>query len=85
MTGEPLTFGCDRNFTAFWTCSSRNGSEFTKTDVDEMGLTDSSPAFCWSMFDGWIISAPKSQKRESANQCYYNQNNISGNLSVTFC
>lgn len=65
MTGEPLTFGCDRNFTAFWTCSSRNGCEFTKTDVVELGLTGSSPAFCWSTFVGCTISAPTPQKRES--------------------
>lgn len=32
LTGDPLTFGCDRNFIAFCTWSSRIGSEFTKTE-----------------------------------------------------
>jgi hypothetical protein len=43
MTGEPLTFGCERNFTAFCTCSSRIGSEFTNTEGVGFRLEASAP------------------------------------------
>lgn len=41
MTGDPLTFGCERNFTAFWTWSSRIGSEFTNTEAGELPIAAS--------------------------------------------
>lgn len=58
MTGEPRTLGCDRNFTAFCTCSSRIGSEFTNTDGVEFSLIAPSIADCAPSFSSWIGCGP---------------------------
>ena len=86
VTGEPLTFRCDKNFTALWICASRNGSEFTNTDVSKLCLPSSSPLLCWSTFSVCSISPPTPWERDPMNQInqhiQYTKYNITSSTEI---
>lgn len=65
MTGDPLTFGWERNFIAFCTCSSRIGSEFTNTEVGELSFTASTFVSGLPPLDGSTETAVKILKYQN--------------------
>lgn len=66
MTGDPLTFGCERNLTAFCTWSSRIGSEFTNTEGGEISL-----ASWWTSDAGFATSETVINRVEVLTTIFY--------------